>query len=438
MNCADLGPDLVALALGQLPAAEAAPVEAHVASCAPCRAELEANRRLLAAARDVAGAGPSASAEERLLAAFRAERDAAPGGGDVAPPPAPRRATRVLSFVLPLAAAAAVLVAVVVTSRDRPAFVVDGEGILHADLDGASGARGVVVRGEFAFAEGAAIEAGRTPFTVRLSLAAARPAVPAGDREPGRVDLNVLPAARIRRTGANQIDLLGGAVEVSAGPLAEPFTVRAANGDLTAVVRGTRFVATTADGRLVVVVREGKVELGRRGGPSEMLGAGEQGLVDAERLLRRPADARATGDTLLTPRARLRSEVAPEPHPGQPPSAGLHAWLEVGDGGPVSILPFDDSEPRFLLRLKGDDGRVREVKLQRSMLLATPPGAGTRVWRLEPGRSYDLSIDRSALGLAPGRYEASLRYMSYRGAEGGAEWLGVAESDPVPIEVPAK
>ena len=51
---------------------------------------------------------------------------------------------------------------------------------------------------------------------------------------------------------------------------------------------------------------------------------------------------------------------------------------------------------------------------------------------------YEVEIDASTLGLAPGRYEAGLRYIAYRARSDGAEWLGVAESDTVPFEVPPK
>ena len=420
MICAERGEDFVALALGQLDPAEAAETEAHLASCAACRAEFAATRRVLSGARAVAAPEPAADAEQRLLAAIRAER------GTPAPSAAGRPRARMIALLVPLAAAAAMLVAILSSDGAEPARVVDGEGLLHS-AEAAPADPGKAIRGDFTFAAGDEIEAGRVPFTARLDLAPG--AAREGGPPPGRLELRLAPGARVARLPSGGVRLVAGAVEVSAGPLAEPFGVHAAPGRAT--IRGTRFTAATAEGRFVVVVSEGSVELARDGGPAETLGPGEEGLVDAERLLRRAADGRRGGDGFLTPRVTLTA--APR---GRPPA--FRASMRPGTCGAVTILPFDDSEPRFLLRLTGDDGQVRDVKIVRGMLAADPPGAGARTWRLTEATPYEIEIDASTLGLAPGRYEAGLRYIAYRARSDGAEWLGVAESDTVPFEVPPK
>jgi hypothetical protein len=420
MICAEMGENLVALALGQAEPGEAAEAEAHLANCAACRSELAAARRLFAGARAVDVPEPSAGAEERLLEAVRAEKGA-PG-----PSVSGRPRARLVAMLFPIAAAASVLVAILATDGLERPRVVDGEGLLHpAAAEPAD--PGQSISGVFAFEPGDEIEAGRTPFTARLDLppGATRPDAP----PPGRLELRLAPGARIERLASGDVRLVAGAVDVSAGPLAAPFSVHAPPGRAT--ITGTRFTAATAEGRLVIVVAEGTVELGRKDGPAETFGAGEEGLVDAERLLRRKADGRRGGDGFLTPRVTLTADAGAR-------STILRVTVLPGACGAVTILPFDDSEPRFLLRLKGDDGRERDVKIQRGTLAGDPPGAGARTWRLTEAAPYEIAIDAGTLGLAPGRYEAGLRYIAYRARSDGAEWLGVAESDAVQFEVPAK
>lgn len=437
MTCDELGPEVVALACDALAAEDAAKVEAHLAGCAPCRAELAAARRLVGASREAPSAAMSAGGLERLLVAFRKERDAAatPAHADVPPPAAMRSPrSRILTIGIPLAAAATILVAVALRSHAHEARVLAGSGWFLAA--GASPEAGLVLGSDstaFEFAEGDEISSGAGKLSVRIELEPGPAAAPRADAPPpGRVELTLLPGARIVRRTSADLDLLAGAVDVVAGPLAEPLTLHAGPGYAT--VRGTRFTAWTSEKRLVVAVAEGKVDLGRENGPSKPLTAGEEGLVDSQRLLERRADGHRAGEGFLTPRARLSVEAVP----GTPARQTIRVRLDAGDGGPVSILPFDDSEPRFLLRLKGDDGREHEVKLQRTMLEVAPPAATARTWRLDAEHAYELTVEPKALGLAPGRYEASLRYMSYRARSDGAEWLGVVESDPVTFEVPAR
>jgi hypothetical protein len=426
MTCEQFGPEVVALAFGALSADEAAKVEAHLAACAPCRAELDATKRLALASREAPQAGPSAESLERLISAFRAERDAggARAPADVPQPAAmPSRRARILSIGLPLAAAAAVVAAVMLRSHDRSAQVLAGSGwVLAAGTTPDAGTKLGKGVSEFEFAEGDEISSGEEHFSVRIDVApgAAGGGSVAADRPPpGRVEMTLRPGARIVRRSESDLELVAGTVDVAAGPLAAPLTIRAAPGYAT--IRGTRLTATTTEHRLVVSVFEGAVELGRDGGPAETLEAGKEGLVDAGRLIEHAAG----GAGFLTPRVSLAVDSG----------RLLRIRLEAGDGGPVSILPFDDSAPRFLLRLKGDDGREREVKLQGSMLSGAPPETAGRTWRLDGGRSYELAVDPSALGVAPGRYEARLRYMSYRARSDGAEWLGIVESGAVRFEV---
>jgi hypothetical protein len=423
MTCTELAPDLVAHALGQLSPEEAARVETHLAECAPCRQELAATKSLFGAAREVAAPELSAGAEDRLMAAIRAERASGPVA-DVPVPTARRRGPSViLKALVPLAAAAGLFVAVHFAGRAPQAEVIDGEGLLRPMERPES-----ALRGKFDFREGDEIAAANT-FTVRLQQAPGKAAggASAAGPAPGVVEIKLLPMAHLRRSGGSEIELTGGAVEIAAGPLAEPFTIRAGRGAGYAVIRGTRFLATTADDRLVVVVREGLVELGRKDGPTERLEAGEQGLVDSERLLKRPADARGNGDSFLTPRIALE--------PGEAPLS-FHAVLTVGEGGPVSIRPFDDADPRFVLEFRHRDGLVREIKLQRTMLVGA--AAGSEPVRLAPDAPYRLDFSLAGIGLEAGRATLAVRYMSYRHRGDGADWLGVVESDPLPIEVPGK
>lgn len=448
MTCAELAEDLVALALGALAPEDAARVESHAASCAACRRELAATRRVLDAGRSAPQPVLRVDGEARLLAAVRAEQgvradQAAPVRPAYEPPPETadlpqpavakrRRAARILTMFVPLAAAAAVLVALLTSGFDPTARVLDGEGFFETG-DAAPLVPTMIERGEFAFGRGGEIIARASPFKVGLTLPAGEGPSAAGRPAPGRVELTLRPGARVRRAAAEEVELVAGSVDVAAGPLAGPFTVLGGRGSKSAVVRGTRFVATTADERMVVVVREGAVELGRVGGPSETLNAGEQGLVDGGRLLRLPADARSDGDAFLTPRAAL----AAGPRPLE-----FEASLAVGEGGPVSVIAFDDAYPNFVVRVRPEgaaQGAAREIKLQSSMLTtpAPSPTAGG-AWRLAADAPYRFAFSLAGIGLAPGRYAADIRYMSYRRRGDGAEWLGVVESVPVSFEVPAK
>jgi ferric-dicitrate binding protein FerR (iron transport regulator) len=432
---AGMAEDVVALALGALSADDAAKIEAHLADCAACRKEFDDANRLFAAARNVPEPTLRADGEARLLAAVRAERDAAPPP-ETADIPRPtstkRRVSKILAMSLPLAAAAAVFVAMVASSRSHRVELLRGAGELLPCGESASAVVGLDPSGtpSFAFGEGDEIFAGNGELLIRVPTKAGDAAPAPDGPAPGALEIRLLPGARLRRIGADEVELVAGVVDVAAGPLGRPFAVDGGRGAGRAVVKGTRFVASTADERMVVVVREGVVELGRAGGPSESLAAGEQGLVDRERLLHRPADAGGRGDAFLAPRVALARGTAP---------LEFGATLTAGDGGPVSIVAFDDAYPTFVLRVHADGEPSREIKLQRSMLVeAAPAPGGDGAWRLSAETPYRLTISLAGIGLAPGRYHAGIRYMSYRRHGDGAEWLGVAESAPVDFEVPAK
>jgi hypothetical protein len=334
----------------------------------------------------------------------------------------------------PLAAAAAVFFAMVAASRTYRVELLDGEGE-HLPSGEVAAAPVRATTGldrpgkpTFQFGAGDEVMSGAGELAIRLALRARDAKATETSPAPGVLEMRLLPGARVRRVGVEEVELVAGAVEVAAGPLGDPFTIRGGRGAGHAVVKGTRFVATTADERMVVVVREGAVELGRAGGKSETLVAGEQGLVDRERLLRRPADARADGDAFLAPRVSLAAGAAP---------LTFDASLAAGEGGPVSIVAFDDAYPNFVVRISAEGAPDREIKLQRSMLVGQAPAPGSNgAWRLAPDAPYGLSFSLAGIGLAPGRYAASVRYMSYRRHGDGAEWLGVAESARMEFEVP--
>jgi len=205
-------------------------------------------------------------------------------------------------------------------------------------------------------------------------------------------------------------------------------------------VAGTTFEAAAVDDRLFVIVESGRVRLGRRGArPDEVVvSAGEQGLADARRVLSAPLDGRSNGDAFLSPIPELR--IASE-LPTANGTLELEARLAAGPGGPVTIAGFDGSVPRFLIRLKGPEGREQEIKVQESMLTEPAPSdndAGTGLWRLTAEAPYRLRIRISGLDLEPGRWEARLRYLSYRTRAPDVPWLGATESEPVPFEVRAR
>lgn len=440
-SCERLRDDVVAAAVGGSAARSPAFV-AHLAACPPCSDEHDVAERLVAAQRAAPRAVVPPAGLRRLLAAV----DGATPRPNVAvpsPPPAGRRVRRPrwTAFLVPLAAAAAVLVAVALTPGDRLCVEIrcDTGALLGQGAPG-SPARWVDrAAGAFDLASGAAVASGESPVDLALAFGRA----PSGDSEPGagEVRLTLAPRSRLLRRTAAEFELEAGSVTVRAGVLEAPLTIR--HGALFCRVVGTRFDAAVLDGRLVVDVAEGRVEIGRTGGDgagsaagpaapgaSRVLGAGRQGLVDAERILERAADGRPATDAFLAPRVTLTA-AATSLVSGRP--LDLTAELACGPGGTVAVAPFDASEPRFLVRLKGPDGREREVKVQPSASSGTP--AGPLPVRLADGEPCRLGIRLPGSELGPGTWELRIRYQSYRPRPDGAEWHGSVESEPIRIQV---
>lgn len=71
-RCEDVTDRLMELLYDELPAAERAPLEAHIAGCARCQAEVASFQKTRAAARSVLAAPPPAGARQRLIAAAMA------------------------------------------------------------------------------------------------------------------------------------------------------------------------------------------------------------------------------------------------------------------------------------------------------------------------------------------------------------------------------
>jgi anti-sigma factor RsiW len=443
----DLGADVVALALGQLHGHERTRVEARVANESRLAAEADVVRRLATATRAALALEPRPETLPALLARI-AERGPAPVIFDTQDVPAPRDARsgrlRLLGWLAPLAAAAVLLVALqppppgAARISEGTAFVgqrtegtggtYDGEWVDSAD-------------GAFDFAYGDVIGAGTSPLTIRVACGEDGDApTAAGPLAAGDAEFVLEPGTRLARVDAAHFDLLEGRVRITAKHLVERLEVR--SGSLFARVAGTEFDVAAFDGRLFVTVDAGKVRLGRRGPSGEaesvVLGPGEQGMADDRRVVSARLDGRTNGDAFLTPRAALKG-------PSRALASGapleLTATLSVGEGGPVTIAGFDASVPLFLVRLKGPEGRAHEIKVQESMLQEPAPvdrgddAPPAGLWRLTGDRPYELRLAIPDLVLEPGRWEARLRYMSYRVRESAAPWLGAVESEPVSFEV---
>ena len=268
-------------------------------------------------------------------------------------------------------------------------------------------------------------------------------AVPAGGAPahgvpPGSVDLVLAPGARLSRRGTSAFDLHAGSLTVATGPLSDRLLLY--HGQAYAEVRGTRFEASVAEGRLVVRVEAGEVLLVAppkpgRGPEFVKLGPGEEGLVaPGRRPMSKKAGDGPAGRSFLTPRLSVSVRVQPVRRDGP---LALRVVLEAGAGGPVSVFAFEDSRPTLVVRLKGPDGATREEKILKTMLKMPAPGdpPDNRSVRLADEEPYELLIEVPGLALEPGPWKARVRYTSYRAHATGDEWLGVVESAPVPFEV---
>lgn len=432
-SCEGVREDAVALAVGALPAEERPRVEAHLAACAACAEEREVAGRLAAAQRSSPAVPVPAGGLARLLAAVRAgEPASAPSAPALALPARRRAATRWARVLVPLAAAAAVLAALLASGDGRIAARIDGAG--SAILRDASGKALVPtyavdrLKGAFVLLPHHELLAGTTPVEVALGLG--REPGPGGDPGPDEARLTLLPGTLLEALDGTSLELRSGRVRVRAGRLGGGLTIRA--GPSWARVVGTRFEAALAEDRLVVSVEEGEVELGRDapGRASVRLGPGRRGLVGPGRLLEAAADGRDPVEALLAPVARL---TGPTASLAAGAALDLEAEVACGPGGPVTLAPFDASEPRFLVRLKDPDGRVREVKVLPSMLRTA--SEGPLAVRIDESGPYRLRIRIPLDDAAPGGWEARLRYHSYRPRASGAEWLGTVESGDVRFEV---
>ena len=446
---AERGADAVALAMDVLAPDESKRVADLVASDARLADEVAAARDLATATRAAFALNPLPETLPRLLAEIAAVGPA-PVQFDSQDIPAPAHRPpgrlRLLGWLAPLAAAAVLFMALQPTPPGS-AHVREGIAVLgHRNGDNGASHEAEWVDatdGAFDLDYGSVIGARGGPLTIRVACGAAggSPSFD-GPLEAGEAEFALEPGARLARIDAAHFELLEGRLRVAAHELGRRLEVRA--GVLYATATGTRFDVASVDGRLFVIVEEGSVRLGRRGAaPAERdVHAGEQGLVDAERLTSGPLDGRSNGDAFLTPRAllsggaaKLRSGAALE----------IEAELAIGDGGPVYIAGFDASAPLFLVRLKGPEGREHEVKVQESMLTSLPPTDPTPdiarhgAWHLTAERPYRLSLRIPGLDLEPGRWEARLRYMSYSSTYSArspvSPWLGATESAPISFEV---
>jgi anti-sigma factor RsiW len=433
-SCPDVREDLPALVLGQLDAAAKSRAEAHAASCDACADERRGVEKLVHAHRSAVRPQAPAALRARLLDEVRTTRlDAVPPPLRVVESRRARERVRRLSLLVPLAAAATVLAALSLSAPAVGLHVQDDVGALFLPRNGDAAGRWIDrSAGELRLRPGEGVAAGNHPVEVRLRFDGRRASDPSSD-EPnaGEVRLRLQPGTRLVRVDDECFELESGRVAVHAGRLDTRLTFR--HGPNYAAVVGTRFEAAVVGDRLVVSVAEGRVEVGERDGRSVAIGPGEDALAHGARLLTRRADGTPAVDAFLAPEASLatRGTVI---RAGAP--LDLDAELRAGPGGPVTIPAFDDSDPRFLVRLKGPDGRTLEAKVQRSML--TGPVPAVPAFRLEPAAPYRLAIRVEGLRLDPGRWTASLRFQAYGGRSDGAEWHGTVESPPAPFEVTAE
>lgn len=460
-SCPDVREDLPRLVLGDLDTVDRARVASHLAGCAPCSGERDAIERLVTAQRAAARASAEASPalRSRVLASIQGSRME-----DAPPPPSALRVVesrkartraRRLALLVPLVAAACMVAAITLTAPSVGLHVADDSGALYfpfgQPLNVVPAYRIDRGAGEVSLSPGSGVGAGSHAVDVRLRLGGRRAAPASSAPAPGEVRLRLQPGTQLFRESDEVYELRCGRVSVRAGRLDARLTLR--HGRAFAAIVGTRFDAEVVGGRLVVSVAEGAVEVGSEDGPSRRIGPGEDALADGVRLLTRRADGTPAADAFLAPRASLDVRNGAALRRGG--DLLLGAELSAGDAGPVRLAGLDDSDPRLLVRLKGPDGRDVEVKVQRSMLSEPPaaelpgePGRGGAAARptvqVAPGRPYRLALRLSGLALAPGRWEARLRYQSYAehdpgDASGtdrsGAEWHGTVESGPAAFEV---
>ena len=453
-----VGTLLTALALGQLEGSEESEARELVASNSERGAELRAIETLLEGARSAPQIAPSPRVLQRLRQAVRDDDQPESGDpdvdGDHVPAPIRRngRPLRLLSWLLPAAAAAAVLVALSLNGAPEPGLHVVAGQLLIRPANGQPVSEDWVTRsnGPVHFGVGDELQAheGAVQVRVRCDGEPATNERPHDEPPAGVVDLELGPGARLERLARREFRLTAGGVEVHAGQFGgskdKRLTVR--HGDSAVLVEGTRFHVATVGARLAVHVFEGSVRLvTSKNAKGVIVKAGEAGLADGTRAHKQKATEGGSGHGhrnfggLLAPRLGLTLPKAKITRSGR---LRIDAVLATGPGGAVQIVPFADSDAILAVRLKGPGASPKTVKLLESMLRTTadPPardlrGSAGQSRLLEPDRPYRLEFDLPRLDLEPGTWEVVLMYTSYRKHSRGVEWLGVVESAPARLEV---
>jgi len=452
-----VGTLLTALALGQLEGPEESEARELVAGSSERAAELRAIESLLEGARSAPQIAPSPRVLQLLRQAVRNEDQPESGDldvdGDHIPAPVRRngRPLRLLSWLVPVAVAAAVLIAVSLDRAPEPGLHVVASQLLIRPANGQPASEDWVTRsnGPVHFGVGDELQAheGTVQVRVRCDGEPATNERPRDEPPAGVVDLELGPGARLERLAAREFRLTAGGVEVHAGQFGgskdKRLTVR--HGDSAVLVEGTRFHVATVGGRLAVHVFEGSVRLiTSKDAKGVTVTAGEAGLADGTRAHKQkatggPGSGHGNLGGLLAPRLELTLPSAKITGSGR---LQIDAVLATGPGGAVQIVPFADSDAILAVRLKGPGARPKTVKLLESML-RTPANPAARDLRgsaghsrlLKPDRPYRLEFDLPGLDLEPGTWEVVLMYTSYRKHSRGAEWLGVVESAPAALEV---
>jgi hypothetical protein len=273
--------------------------DAHLSACGSCRAEVEAQRRLLALARGLPAPAPGAERVEAVRSAVLAAACAPP----------PRRARwRSTGAIFAAAAAVALLLAGGWLSRRGP---IDNRestpsaGVLGDSPDG--------------------VEAGcADPERAESTLAVPQ----RGPPEPRAAAVQPHPGARFVHTAGppDQIVRLSeGTLTVSVSPLGPGERFRVLVGDAEVEVHGTAFDVTARANRLAEVrVLRGRVAVRPEGRGAVLLSPGERWGAPAEGV---PAPAPAPAPSRQPPRVeapprpvRRAPQTAPAPKAPEPPA----------------------------------------------------------------------------------------------------------------------
>lgn len=354
-TCRDVRDALSRFLDGESPAGEAARVRAHAASCAACRAELDALERTHAATRRAFAKHPFDAALARRIAAAAANASARPGEGAgargrVIPGPwaAARRAA-------PRAAAAAALLAVGLGAwlvlRGGPGAGPGGAAAAIASVRAVEGGRLVVARGG-GLGDVTTVAPGET---VELR-AGDRVAVDRREGEilfPDATRVLVRPDTRVR-VDESAVAIEGGPGElfcqVRPRPAGAP-SFRVETPAASAEVLGTSFGVRYEGGAAVVTVLEGRVRVVPHAGPpgalavvvarDERARAPEGGAPSLERVAARRELAWALGRAAAPP-----PPVRPDAVPSGGRPGGDPASPEETPASPGIDLPVGGDRPR--------------------------------------------------------------------------------------------